>query len=217
MSIVYLDLPMLPENAIQECLIAAKKHINLSQNKQYDDFLNIIKDLKFNNNQKFGKYEVLGNVWSYNTRKQLKNLYREYFTEDIYFSFGKFSNMHSINCSFPPHRDKNRCLGINFLIVSGGDHVETVTYSKKISNNTITKKNINNPYNDKIINYENVIVDVKECVPIHKWYCFNADEFHSLENLQSDRYVVFLILKDKEKVVTYNHFIKKYNHLIKKS
>jgi len=208
MSLVYLDLPMLPENAIQECLFAAKKHKNLIHNKQYDDFLNMTKALKFNNNQKIGKYEALGNVFSYNTRKQLKNLYREYFSEDINFCIRKFSNIHSINCSFPPHRDKNRCLGINFLIIPGGDHVETVTYSKKISNNTITKKNINNPYNDKIIYYENLIVDVRECVPIHKWYCFNADEFHSVENLQSDRYVFFLILSDKEKVVTYNHFIK---------
>jgi hypothetical protein len=62
--------------------------------------------------------------------------------------------------------------------------------------------------------YEQVTVESQVVVQAHRWHCFNPQQFHSVENIETERYYLSLSLYHNN---SYEDFVKQYSHLLIRS
>lgn len=104
-------------------------------------------------------------------------------------------------CCVPPHTDIGRTVAINYVIVNGGTDVETTfynQYSDDPAGVTASYANL-----EKVNGYK---------LNDHKWYSFDARQYHSVDKIQDTRLVLSISIWDH----SFLKFKELYNHLIRR-
>jgi len=139
-----------------------------------------------------------------NIIKEIQHIYSEYFYGGFYGFLGKAKNLlQDTNAVTPPHCDRIRQVGINYLLSLGGNNVVTSFYNEKRVNYNLSK--------GENLDYNKVSLSSQFVFPQEKWYTFNAQKYHSVENIEDERYYFSLIPNLNP---TFKKFNKKYKHLI---
>jgi hypothetical protein len=135
---------------------------------------------------------------------ELETLYSKFFpTEKLYFILGHFKSYTGENSVIAPHCDAGRITAINFLLQLGGTNVETCFYHElrnKIPDNTSDN-----------LRYKDVTLDFKSVFPEKTWHCFDTQTFHSVENIESNRFLFAIVLQSNP---TYEQFVDRYKQLV---
>lgn len=197
---VFLSLPILPKEIKNE-LLSICKNINLSEERlcrissYYKENMNIA--AQEYNTEQVGKIptEIV---------KEIQNLYFGYFYGGVYAFLGKAKNLSKdLNAVTPPHCDRIRQVGINYLLSTGGANVETSFYNEKRINYNLSK--------GENLDYNKVSLSSQFIFPQETWYAFNTQKYHSVENIENERYYFSLMLNLNP---TFKKFNKKYKQLI---
>jgi hypothetical protein len=132
---------------------------------------------------------------------QLQLEYSNFFTNPIGAVVGIMHNTsQSIPSCQPPHVDRGRALAINYYIELGGDNVQTVYYNKQLE--TDSESSTNYRYSDvkKIGQY---------CFKKNNWYAYNVSQCHSVENIQTTRYFLSIVILESPETYTVDDLILK--------
>jgi hypothetical protein len=196
---VYLSLPSLPTHMEEELIEICKKiTMNTERYKKFKS--NFTEDI----NIAVQEYntERVGTIPTYIT-DEIQNSYSKYFYGGVMGILGKTSSITKKLSVLPPHCDSQRRVVINYLLDTGGINVKTTIYNEK--------RKIFNLIKIETLNYNEVTPKTIEVIPPKKWHAFNAQRFHSVENIESERYYFSLILHLNPK---FKKFKKIYRHLL---
>jgi hypothetical protein len=197
---VFLSLPILPKEIKDELLLICK-NIRLSKerlyriNSYYTENMNIAA-------QEYDTEQV-GKIPT-DIIREIQSIYSGYFYGGVYVFLGKAKNLlKDSNAVTPPHCDRIRQVGINYLLSTGGVNVMTSFYNEKRINYNLSK--------GENLDYNKVSLSSQFVFPQEKWYVFNTQKYHSVENIENERYYFSLMLNLNP---TFKKFNKKYKHLI---
>lgn len=127
--------------------------------------------------------------------EDIKELYGSYFNEPIVSMIGVQRNVTNKLACTPVHCDRARSVAINYYIDLGGDSVETCFYDYKRSDDSpITATNLRYNQVRRLETYE-FEKDV--------WYAFNVQQSHSVENIETTRIFVGIILESNPDFETF--------------
>lgn len=131
--------------------------------------------------------------------QEIKNLYSEYFNEPIIPMIGVQRNVGKVLGCTPPHCDRARNLAINYYIDLGGENVTTNFYNYQRTDSDRTAA-------------ENLRYDQVELVESHQlttdtWYAFNVQQCHSVENIETLRIFIGIIVESNP---DFTKFIEEY-------
>jgi hypothetical protein len=194
MGVVTLSLPSLPADLITRIRLFSN---TLAIDNSNREWLN-----KFHNNT----VSVVNHeyVACEEIAEDVNKLYGAFFNERIIPIVGIQRNVTNILSCTPPHYDSVRVTAINFVIDPGGDNVRTCFYDA-----TRTDQNL-----DKAQNFfynQNKLVE--SCLLEQgKWYLFNPQQCHSVENIETTR--IFLGLLLSESKLDFDSFKIRFKHLI---
>lgn len=198
-NLVYLSLPNLP-NSIEEELINICKEITINPERYERYKSNYSTDINIAT-QEYNT-ERVGTIPMHITY-EIQKTYGKYFYGGIIGILGKTSTPNKELSFLPPHCDTQRRVAINYLLDTGGTNVTTTIYNEK-------RKNLN-LISLETLNYNEVTPKTIEVIPPKKWHAFNAQRYHSVENIESERYYFSLVLFLNPK---FKKFKKKYKNLI---
>jgi hypothetical protein len=137
--------------------------------------------------------------------KDLELIYKDFFpNEELYFVTGRISNVVGQKSTSPPHCDRKRKLAINYVLKTGGQQVSTCFYKERRS--TPTLEAAENRY------YKDLTVDVEEIIPEKTWHCFDVQTFHSVNDVETDRFLFSIILNTTNPSI--EEFSLKYKNLM---
>jgi hypothetical protein len=174
--LIFLNIPPLPE-VIENELIEICKNITINPDR-YKKFKSLYsQDINFAA-QEYNT-ERIGTIPKYVT-EEIQNLYSNYFWGGVFGFLGKTSNMSEGLSFLPPHCDSQRRTAINYLLKSGGSNVKTTLYEEK-------RKKFN-LLSLEILDYNQVNIKEQHIVPVKKWHVFNPQRYHSVENIEDERY-----------------------------
>lgn len=136
--------------------------------------------------------------------KQIKELYEPIIGE-IHPTVSKQVNVNPTTlATVGPHCDRKRLVGVNYILDLGGDDVITKVYNE-------TRKDLSKISEDAENDlFENVTLAAEYKLPKNKWICFNPQRYHSVDNIENTRLMLFLLI-DR---MNYEDFINEYNHLL---
>lgn len=121
---------------------------------------------------------------------RITQLYQSYFDKhEISIVFAAVKNPGSKAVCLPPHTDRARGLAINYYLELGGPNVDTVFYNYYAS--TLSHQATN-------FLYSAIGEPVSKIRFEQGWYAYNVDQVHSVENINSNRYILILLLKTTE-------------------
>ena len=202
-SICFLDLPMMPAE-IHDCLVDVCDKIPLREESRLwlQDFHKQELTVAA---QEYGLYANTGVPSAVQDR--LRDLYQRFFDSEILdFVFGKFCSVAGTSSSVPPHCDRGRKIAINYVLRTGGSHVQTRFYHEKRSEPDL--HSAENRY------WKDLVVKGEIQLPAKQWHVFDVQQFHSVENIQSDRFLCSIVLKSNPDL---QQFRKKYEKLISRT
>ena len=132
---------------------------------------------------------------------QLQSEYSKFFTNPIYAVVGIMKNASNSQpaCS-PPHIDRKRALAINYYIELGGNNV-TTRYYDAFSD---TKSDVAQNYLYTEVNLVSQYVFEK-----NRWYAYAVNQCHSVENIDTTRYFLSIMVSDLPETYTVNDLISK--------
>ena len=137
--------------------------------------------------------------------KDLELIYKDFFPgEELLFVTGRISNVVGQKSMSPPHCDRKRKLAINYLLKTGGQQVSTCFYKERRS--TPTLETAENRY------YKDLTVDFEEVIPERTWHYFDVQTFHSVNDVETDRFLFSIILKTTNPSI--EEFSLKYKNLM---
>ena len=137
--------------------------------------------------------------------KDLDLLYKDYFPgQELLFTTARISNVVGQKSILPPHCDRTRKLAINYVLKTGGSQVSTCFYKERRS--TPTLNTAENRY------YKDLTVDFLEVIPEKTWHCFDVQTFHSVNDIETDRFFFSIILKTTNPSI--EEFSLKYKNLM---
>ena len=198
-NIFYLNLPILPDK-LADRLIAGCKLIEISQerlNRCQNRFTYTapIAAQEYGNENAQLHQDII---------EELRSLYGCFFKGGIMSVYGLAKNVSTQPSVTPPHTDRARRVAINYLLQTGGTNVTTTFYTKRNSNDADLSFSRHLPY-------EQATVESKVILTEKKWHCFNAQQLHSVENIETERYYLSLLLIHNN---SYEDFLKHYSHLL---
>lgn len=116
-----------------------------------------------------------------------KSEFQSYFNCEIYPTLGIIKNTETnLLASYPPHTDRVRAVGINFYIDLGGSNVETVFYDKH--------DDPNDKIGGNVCSYNDVKEISKYSFNAFEWYLLDTRQYHSVENIETNRIILSLSL-----------------------
>lgn len=134
---------------------------------------------------------------------QLNQLYSSYFNESVTGIVGKLDNtQHYASACSPPHCDRGRYVAINYLLQAGGSNVKTCFYKQQRGSDDLTCA--------ANLQINNLDFDTEFCVPEQRWHAYNVQYYHSVENIETTRLMLSLVLKSNP---TVSVFKQKYFNL----
>jgi len=87
---------------------------------------------------------------------------------------------------YPPHTDRVRTVAINYYIKSGGSNVKTFFYDQC------------NSEKGHVLPYSQLRKVDECCFDTDSWYVFDTTQYHSVENIESERIILTLSIKNTE-------------------
>lgn len=199
-KIVYLDLPPVPEdlkNAVKEvCEKITFSSDRLSRVKSYysKDMPAAAQEYDTEQVPPLDKDIIL----------EFRKIYGDIFTGGIVLALGAAKCLSDSPAVTPPHCDRIRRVAINMLLDTGGDRVVTTLYKQTRQGHDLSA--------GENLDYDKVDIIDQQVVPQDTWYAFDAQRYHSVENITSTRYYLSLSpLYNLE----FSEFIKKYHYLVK--
>jgi hypothetical protein len=194
MAIVELLLPPLPSEIKTKVRLMSNK---LAYNDDNREWINEFHNYTVNSvNHSY--------IWMPELDQIISEIYQKYFNEPIKTMIGIQRNVNlSLGCT-PPHCDRARNIAINYYIDLGGENVLTNFYNnirsvEKLSSSTNFKYN------------EIDLVDSNRLVE-NTWYMFNVQQCHSVENIETLRIFLGIVLESNPK---YEEFVYEYKKYIK--
>lgn len=137
--------------------------------------------------------------------KELDLLYKDYFPgQELLFTTSRTSNVVGQKSILPPHCDRKRELAINYVLKTGGSQVSTCFYKERRS--TPTFDTAENRY------YKDLTFDFLEVLPEKTWHCFNVQTFHSVNDIETDRFLLMINLRTTNPSI--EEFSLKYKNLM---
>ena len=175
-NLFYLDLPAMPDE-LTDMLINGCKSIELNQDRldrcknRYQYPAPVAAQEYGNENGKMSQSLI----------EALRDLYGRFFKGGIVSVYGKAKNVSGLPSLTPPHTDRLRQVAINYLLQTGGTNVTTTFYVERNEDDADLSVS-------KQLPYEQVTVESKIVLPEKTWHCFNAQQLHSVENIETERY-----------------------------
>jgi hypothetical protein len=201
-NIFYLDLPDLPES-IASRLIAGCKTIKISQDRldrcrQRFEFHAPVAVQEYGNENSQLPRDIID---------ELSALYGKFFKGGVMSIYGLAKNVADAPSLTPPHTDRGRRVAINYLLQTGGANVVTSFYTERNPEDADLSASLHR-------SYDQVVVESQVVVQAHRWHCFNPQQFHSVENIETERYYLSLSLYHNN---SYEDFVEQYSHLLIRS
>jgi len=97
----------------------------------------------------------------------------------------------SVAC-YPPHVDNGRTIAINNYIKLGGNDVKTVIYDKSYPMHMRPNDRAN------VLTYAELNKIEEYTLNSDAWYILDTTQYHSVENIESDRIILTLSIKDRD-------------------
>ena len=191
-----LSLPPLSKELLGRLSESISKHLHLFPNKGLDESYK-------NRNIVSINYGYLKDIDS-DINDELENIYSKYFNEPIVFGAGRMKNTNPETVAqVQPHVDgkEKRWTAINCYLKLGGDQVRTNFYTTELTG-------------ANSLPYEDVVLDESYVLDQNKWYSFDSQQYHGVDNVETERSLV-LIMINYPNSMPYDDFILKYNNLIK--
>lgn len=114
-----------------------------------------------------------------------KQQYQDFFPDsDIFTIVAVMKNIKSVPACITPHIDSRRSWAMNYYIDLGGDHVVTSFYDAI---------NSADPTQGQQYTYDQVKKINEYVFEANQWYAFNANQCHSVENIQTTRLALMLV------------------------
>ena len=137
--------------------------------------------------------------------KDLDLLYKDYFPgQELLFTTSRTSNVVGQKSILPPHCDRKRKLAINYVLKTGGSQVSTCFYKERRSTPTLdTSENRH---------YKDLTFDFLEVLPEKTWHCFDVQTFHSVNDIETDRFLLMINLRTTNPSI--GEFSLKYKNLM---
>jgi len=194
MAIVELLLPPLPSEIKTKVRLISNKLAHNDDSREWVD--------------KFHNYTVNSvnhaYIWSPELDDYISDVYQQYFNEPIKSMIGIQRNVNSdLGCT-PPHCDRARNIAINYYIDLGGENVLTNLY-----NNLKNTEDLTSSVNFK---YEEVELIESNKLAKDTWYGFNVQQCHSVENIETLRIFLGIVLDSNP---SYEQFVSKYKKYLK--
>lgn len=143
-------------------------------------------------------------VWAPELNDEITELYGKYFNEPIKTMVGVQRNVTSkIGCT-PPHCDRARNIAINYYIDLGGEDVKTCFYDYIENNRSLNES--------KNLRYSETNLVSSHTLTNDTWYAFNTQQCHSVENIETLRIFLGLVLESNPE---YEQFVQEYQAYIK--
>ena len=137
--------------------------------------------------------------------KDLDLLYKDYFPgQELLFTTSRTSNVVGQKSILPPHCDRKRKLAINYVLKTGGSQVSTCFYKERRSTPTLDAAE--NRY------YKDLTFDFLEVIPEKIWHCYDVQTFHSVNDVETDRFLFSIILRTTNPSI--EEFSLKYKNLM---
>ena len=201
-KLYFLNLPPPPQE-----IISHMYNVKDTLDKEYPDGRPPILEKGARWTEEFYNHQRKSVIMSYNNgftnfteqlNLQINNLYSPYFNCEVLGLFGLFKNRypgHSYSTSI--HSDKNRNCAFNYIIETGGTNVKTNFYDKIREPHPIDHK--------ESINYkiDEVKLEFSVILLANRWHAFNAQQAHSVENVETTRMIFSPIPK---KNITFEEF-----------
>lgn len=200
MTVLYLDLPRLPSEIEQELLTVADSiGPDLEGIRWFEEFHD--NKIKASSNS-YGRHDPL-DPYIY---KEIDKIYGKYFVERITPIIGKAENIYKSGTTVhPPHCDRFRRTGVNYIIKTGGDNVLTCFYKEYRKNFDLSLSE-----NSK---FEDINLDFKIKFDAYQWNAFDVQQFHSVENIETQRISLHLLLESNPDFKTFQQH---HKNIIKK-
>lgn len=195
-----LNLPALPNSVVNEVLEYSKNKIA--------ELETVSKSSYARNAGYFGLYDNENIVGRHLTRRDFKSKELEDWLSThlpivAYEELFLMKNKRDIPAIFPPHTDRDRNLAINYVFAEGGDNVITSTFKgPKFDDISVSRY-----YHE-----DNLEIDSATVIPLNTWYVFDAQQPHSVKNIESTRIV--LVSRSKDNMLL-EDFVTRYPHLLK--
>lgn len=197
-NILYLDIPILPAELEKEIIQFGDQLIATVDPWVENFYQHKIRVAAHH----YGKPDTFLNQ---DIMDKLKKIYGPYFGNDFVAFIGKLENTYKTGLvENPPHCDKFRYISINYLLGLGGNNVLTCFYNES-RKSKLMDKGENAKHEDLTLNY-------KIRLPKSTWHSFNVQCFHSVENIETSRLILSLVLLDNP---DFNTFKEKYKNIIK--
>ena len=136
--------------------------------------------------------------------QDLEKVYNDFFAGGVKLYYGIAKNLSSSTAVTPPHTDRLRQVAINYLLKTGGNNVITTLYNERNHSDTDLSQSNYLPYSALSIDFQTVIKE-------KSWHCFDAQKFHGVANVETERYYFSLVLINN---ITYENFVTQYSHLL---
>lgn len=133
---------------------------------------------------------------------EIKEIYSGYFNNTIRPVIGVMRNVTRFTATMPCHCDRLRNIAINYYIDLGGDDVSTQFYDYTRTDDTTVSENISKDSVNLLDSYT---------FQRNKWYCYNVQQCHSVENIETTRIFLGLFLENNP---TINEFMQEYSNLV---
>lgn len=194
MAIVELNLPTLPDSI--------KTKVRLMSNKFAHDNNRRLWLNEFHNNQVNSVNHDY--VLSPELDDEVREVYAEYFNEPFVTMIGVQRNVTDQLACTPVHCDRGRRTAINFFIESGGDNVKTSVYDHIRDDSDDLNEALNLQYNlvTKLNSYH---------LKNDTWYAFSVQQGHSVENIETLRIFLGIVLKSNPK---FEQFLKEHDKIL---
>jgi hypothetical protein len=125
---------------------------------------------------------------------QLRLEYSTFFTSPIHAVVGIMKNTNGVNSACqPPHIDRKRALAINYYIELGGNKVSTWYYNTATHVKSNTSQNYLYADIDPLGHY---------IFEKNKWYAYAVNQCHSVENIETTRYFLSIVVSDSPETYT---------------
>lgn len=195
-----LNLPPLPDSIVNEVLTYSKiKIAELESISKTSYARNAGYSGLYDNENIIGRHLTGRDFRS----KELQDWFSEYLPIVAYEELFLMKNKGDTAAIFPPHTDAHRNLAINYVFAQGGDNVITSTFKGPVFDDI----SISRYYHE-----DNLEIDSADVLPLNAWYVFDAQQPHSVKNIESIRIVLVSRATDN---MTLDEFIKRYPHLLK--
>jgi hypothetical protein len=102
----------------------------------------------------------------------------------------------------PAHYDYYRHIAINYYIDLGGDSVRTCFYDKSREMDM---------EDSKFFTYDEINLQKSYHLQLNNWYSYSVQQCHSVENIETTRIILILVLKSNP---TMQEFVQQHKTLI---